>query len=82
MADVKSRKRAREDGGDEDKSSTKSTKKSIDGPSIGKDEKRRIIVVLQKAALETIKTKKGYELVTADSHKTILLRMKKDPSAY
>jgi rRNA small subunit pseudouridine methyltransferase Nep1 len=39
-------------------------------------------VVLVKASLETIKTKAGYELVTADSHRSILQRLKQDPAAF
>ena len=35
-----------------------------------------------KSSLETIQTKKGYELVTADTHKSLLMRLKKDPSAF
>lgn len=42
----------------------------------------RVIVVLTKAALETVKTKKGYELLNADEHKGILQKHGKDPSEY
>lgn len=43
---------------------------------------RKVIVVLVKASLETVKTKKGYELISADSHKHILQKLKKNPSEY
>jgi rRNA small subunit pseudouridine methyltransferase Nep1 len=43
---------------------------------------RKVIVVLVKASLETVKTTKGYELVSADSHKHVLQKLKKDPSEY
>jgi rRNA small subunit pseudouridine methyltransferase Nep1 len=43
---------------------------------------RRVIVVLEKAALETVKTKRGFELLNADEHKGILLKHKKEPSEY
>jgi len=54
----------------------------VQGPARDKGDKRKIIVILQKAALETVKTKKGYELVSADSHKSILTKLKKDISEY
>jgi rRNA small subunit pseudouridine methyltransferase Nep1 len=47
-----------------------------------RESKRRIIVVLEKAALETVKTKRGYELLNADMHKGILKKHNKDPSDY
>jgi len=40
--------------------------------------KRRVIVVLEKASLETVKTKRGYELLNADDHKGIHRKMKRD----
>ena len=43
---------------------------------------RKVIIVLVKASLETVKTKKGYELVSADSHKFVLQKLKKNPSEY
>lgn len=33
-----------------------------------KNASRRIVVVLQQASLETVKTKKGYELLNCDEH--------------
>ena len=42
----------------------------------------KLIIVLVKSSLETIQTKKGYELVTADTHKGLLLKLRKDPSEY
>ena len=43
---------------------------------------RRVIVVLEKAALETIKTKRGFELTNFEDHKQILKRHKKDATTY
>ena len=43
---------------------------------------RKVIIVLVKASLETVKTKKGYELISADSHKFVLQKLKKNPSEY
>ena len=54
---------------------------SLSAPS-AKGRKAKLIIVLVKAGLETIQTKKGYELVTADTHKSLLMRLKKDPSAF
>ena len=42
----------------------------------------KLYIVLVKAGLETIKTKKGHELVTADTHSSLLLRLKKEPSEF
>ena len=42
--------------------------------------KAKVIVVLVKAALWTIKTKNGYELASADTHANLLLRLKRDPA--
>eukprot|EP00474_Spongospora_subterranea_P009103 CRZ09561.1 hypothetical protein [Spongospora subterranea] len=43
---------------------------------------RQVVVVLEKCSLETVKTKKGFELLHADEHKQILTKHKKDPSEY
>ena len=41
--------------------------------------KKRVIVVLENACLETIKTKKGnYELLNCDDHMNILKKMNRD----
>jgi rRNA small subunit pseudouridine methyltransferase Nep1 len=41
--------------------------------------KKRVIVVLEHACLETIKTKKGnYELLNCDDHMTLLKKMNRD----
>jgi len=50
--------------------------------STNPNSQRKVIVVLVKASLETVKTKKGYELVSADTHKQILQKLKKNPSEY
>lgn len=46
------------------------------------DSKRKVIIVLCQASLETVKTKKGFELLNADYHKSVLLKHKRDPSKY
>ncbi len=44
---------------------------------------RQIIVLLDKAALETVKTKKGdFQLLNCDDHVNIMKRNNKDPSTY
>jgi rRNA small subunit pseudouridine methyltransferase Nep1 len=43
---------------------------------------RKLIIVLEQAALETVKTKRGFELLNADEHKGILAKNKRDPSKY
>ena len=62
-------------------SPSSSSSPSLSAPS-AKRGKAKLIVVLVKSSLETIQSKRGYELVTADSHKSLLLRLKADPSAY
>lgn len=51
-------------------------------PSLQTKRQPLVTVVLLKAALETIKTKKGYELITADTHASLLAKLNKDPSLY
>lgn len=46
------------------------------------DHKDKLIVVLQQAALETAKTKKGFELLHAETHKVLLGKNKRDISLY
>ena len=42
---------------------------------------RRVIVILERACLETVKTKKGlYELLNCDDHRFLHQKFKKDPS--
>lgn len=43
---------------------------------------KKVIVVLEKACLETVKTKHGVELITADTHASILKKLKKDPTQF
>ena len=44
---------------------------------------KRLIVVLEKASLETIKVQgKTYELMNCDKHKRLMLKYKKNPSDY
>ena len=41
---------------------------------------RRVVVVLQQANLETVKTKKGYELLNCDDHVGLHRKMGRDPA--
>ncbi|CAF1590616.1 unnamed protein product, partial [Didymodactylos carnosus] len=41
---------------------------------------KRLIIILEQANLETIKTGKIYELLNCDRHKNFLLKYKRDPS--
>lgn len=43
---------------------------------------RKVVFVLINAALETVKTKKGYELLCADTHGGLLRKHNKDPMDY
>ena len=44
---------------------------------------RKVIVILDMAQLETVKTKKGdYQLLNCDDHINIMKRNNKDPSCY
>ncbi|XP_041456732.1 ribosomal RNA small subunit methyltransferase NEP1-like isoform X1 [Lytechinus variegatus] len=45
-----------------------------------KKQKKRLIVVLEKSSLETIKTSKGYELMNCDHHKHLMKKHKREPS--
>eukprot|EP01006_Ploeotia_vitrea_P021174 TRINITY_DN53525_c0_g1_i1.p1 TRINITY_DN53525_c0_g1~~TRINITY_DN53525_c0_g1_i1.p1 ORF type:complete len:232 (-),score=111.18 TRINITY_DN53525_c0_g1_i1:110-805(-) len=54
----------------------------IDAEGNVKASDKGVIVVLVGASLETVKTKKGYELLTADTHGSILKKFKKDPKDY
>ena len=62
-------------------SASSSSASSLSAPSAGRGS-AKLVVVLVKAGLETIRTKKGHELVTADTHASLLLRLKKEPSEY
>jgi rRNA small subunit pseudouridine methyltransferase Nep1 len=45
------------------------------------DKKRRqVIVILEQASLETVKTSKGFQLLNCDDHKGIHKKFNKDPS--
>ncbi|KAF1323370.1 Ribosome biogenesis protein nep1, partial [Globisporangium splendens] len=45
------------------------------------DQKRRqVIVILEQAALETVKTSKGYQLLNCDDHKGIHKKLNREPS--
>ncbi|KAL9989639.1 hypothetical protein ACROYT_G004206 [Oculina patagonica] len=41
---------------------------------------KRLIVILEKASLETVKNGKSFELLNCDKHKTIMRKNKKDPA--
>jgi rRNA small subunit pseudouridine methyltransferase Nep1 len=43
---------------------------------------KKVYFVLEQASLETVKTKRGYELLCAEDHKVILSKSGKDPSLY
>ncbi|XP_071497115.1 ribosomal RNA small subunit methyltransferase NEP1-like [Diadema antillarum] len=45
-----------------------------------KNQRKRLIVVLENASLETIKTSKGYELLNCDHHKHLMKKHKREPS--
>ena len=47
----------------------------------GAHKTKKVIVVLEQASLETVKTKKGYELASADSHAGLLKKLRKDAKA-
>lgn len=43
---------------------------------------KKVYIVLEQAALETVKTKRGYELLNAEDHKNILFKNKREPAEY
>ena len=49
--------------------------------AVEKHDARRVVVVLQQASLETIKTKKGFELLNCDEHPGLQKKMGRDPAA-
>uniref|UniRef100_A0A6A7GBX2 18S rRNA (pseudouridine-N1)-methyltransferase n=1 Tax=Hirondellea gigas TaxID=1518452 RepID=A0A6A7GBX2_9CRUS len=63
-----------------DTSTTTTTK--ISQSALQRAEKSRVIIVLENASLETVKTKHGFELTNVDAHKGILRKHKRDPSLY
>ncbi|MES1918830.1 18S rRNA pseudouridine methyltransferase [Bonamia ostreae] len=42
----------------------------------------KIHILLLNASLETLKTKNGFELLDCDAHRSILLKLKKDPNLF
>lgn len=45
------------------------------------DQKRRqVIIILEQAALETVKTSKGYQLLNCDDHKGLHKKLNREPS--
>ncbi|CEP01883.1 Ribosomal RNA small subunit methyltransferase NEP1 [Plasmodiophora brassicae] len=51
-------------------------------PATTSNQSRQVVVVLENCSLETVKTKKGFELLHVDEHKSLLTKHKKDPSEY
>ncbi|XP_060092846.1 ribosomal RNA small subunit methyltransferase NEP1 [Heteronotia binoei] len=49
------------------------------GPGRRRAGKRRLVVILEGASLETVKVGKTYELLNCDKHKSLLLRNGRDP---
>jgi len=47
-----------------------------------KNEKPRLIIVLERACLETAKVGKDYVLLDCDNHKNFLLKHKRNPADY
>ena len=45
------------------------------------DQKKKVIIVLEKASLEAVKTKRGYEMLNCDEHKVLHKKMKRGHSA-
>ena len=46
------------------------------------DKPTPLYVVLEQASLETAKTKKGFQILQADEHKSVLTKHNRDPSLY
>nr|XP_008118460.1 PREDICTED: ribosomal RNA small subunit methyltransferase NEP1-like [Anolis carolinensis] len=65
MADDSSRKRLSAD--------------KASGPDSQRAGRRRLLVILEGASLETVKVGKTYELLNCDKHKSLLLRNGRDP---
>jgi hypothetical protein len=64
-----------EDKGSESESDDETTQLATKG--------RKVIVILDMAQLETVKTKKGdFQLLNCDDHISIMKRNNKDPSLY
>eukprot|EP00501_MAST-03F_sp_TOSAG23-6_P001780 GSMAST32.ASY1.ANO1.1858.1 assembled CDS len=41
-------------------------------------DKGKVIIILERSSLETVKTKRGYELLNCDDHKVLHKKMKRD----
>lgn len=46
------------------------------------NEEKKVIIVLEDARLETVKTKKGFCLLNSDDNKSLHRKLKTDPSEY
>ncbi|XP_022102085.1 ribosomal RNA small subunit methyltransferase NEP1-like [Acanthaster planci] len=68
-------RRAQEDEGEPSKKKPKIIKTLHD-----KHVKKRLIVVLERSSLETVKAGKSYELLNCDRHKHLMKKFNKDPS--
>eukprot|EP00940_MAST-03C_sp_MAST-3C-sp2_P001245 g1245.t1 len=59
-------------------SGKKGSKEAEDRARGKSEDKRKVIIILEKASLETVKTKKGYELLNCDDHRHVHKKMKRD----
>jgi len=59
---------------------TKQKRTVLKMPSTSIDSKKRLIVVLDKASLQSVKTSKNYELLDCDKHKNLMAKQNIDPS--
>ena len=67
---------------DEDEEEAEVTKQLhtiVEMPSSSINSKKRLIVVLDKASLQTVKTSKNYELLDCDKHKNLMAKQNIDP---
>ncbi|XP_050701003.1 ribosomal RNA small subunit methyltransferase NEP1-like [Eriocheir sinensis] len=51
-------------------------------PAHVRGQEKRLVVVLERANLETVKNGKGYELLNCDDHMGLMKKYKKDPANY
>lgn len=58
------------------------SKAKIPRVSRPKDREKRLIVILERASLETVKNGKTFELLNCDDHKGILKKTGRDPADY
>ncbi|XP_057295082.1 ribosomal RNA small subunit methyltransferase NEP1-like [Hydractinia symbiolongicarpus] len=58
------------------------TPSKIPRVSKSKDQQKRLIVILERASLETVKNGKNFELLNCDDHKHIMKKHDKNPADY